>query len=52
LWPDGKKYVGQFVKNKREGIGTMTFPDKTSFQGKWKQGKRHGKGAITDINGI
>ena len=30
----------------------MTFPDGTSFEGKWKQGKRHGKGTITDVNGI
>lgn len=27
LWPDGKKYDGEFINDKREGHGTFHWPD-------------------------
>ena len=39
IWPDGRKYVGQFWDGQMEGQGTMTYPDGKVEDGIWKQGK-------------
>jgi hypothetical protein len=36
VWPDGRRYDGQFVLDQREGQGTMTWPDGRKFVGQWR----------------
>ena len=43
-WLDGKKYVGQYVDDKKEGYGVFTWPDNRQYNGYWKNGYHHGKG--------
>ena len=50
-WPDGDKYVGEWIKNKRNGRGTATLADGEKYVGQWKDGKRNGQGAVTYSNG-
>ena len=40
---DGK-YIGEIENGKPNGTGSITFLDGTMYVGKWKDGKRHGKG--------
>jgi hypothetical protein len=53
----GPKYVGQFKNGKRDGKGTMMFPDpKTSvgqkqYEGQWKEDQPNGKGTLTFYDG-
>lgn len=53
VWPDGVEYVGQFVDNRREGHGKITWVDGRwrSYDGEWKDGMQRGKGAYTDQKG-
>ena len=48
---DGATYVGQFVDGRREGLGTFTWSkygpaSGQSYEGQWKNNKRHGKGKM------
>ena len=47
-WPDGRIYVGGFVKDKKEGEGIFTWPDGRKYEGQWLEGKQHGRGKYTD----
>ena len=38
-WPDGRKYIGGFVKDKKEGHGLFTWNDGRKYDGEWKEGK-------------
>ena len=38
-WNDGKKYEGEFVKDKKQGFGILKWPDGRSYEGYWKNGK-------------
>ena len=38
-WPDGRKYEGQYVDDKKEGYGVYTYPDGRCYKGMWKNGK-------------
>ena len=37
--PDGKKYQGDFVNDKKEGIGVFIWKDGRKYAGEWKEGK-------------
>ena len=50
-WNDGKKYDGNFVKDKKEGFGILTWPDGRVYEGEWKNGKQHGKGSYINRDG-
>ena len=50
-YPDGKKYVGEFINGKRHGTGTFTYPDGTAFVGKFIAGKQKGLGECIGIDG-
>ena len=39
IWPDGKKYEGGFVNDKKEGKGIHHWPDGRRYEGEWKEGK-------------
>ena len=37
-YPDGAKYVGEFIKHQRHGQGTYTFANGEKYVGAWKNG--------------
>ena len=43
IWSDGKKYEGEFLNDKRDGIGRFTWADGRMYIGEWKGGKQNGK---------
>jgi len=53
-WPNGRKYIGEFVNDKKEGYGIHEWyilfinwnkrPDGRKYKGFWRNGKRHGDG--------
>tara|TARA_B100001079_G_C16078844_1_gene369003 strand:+ start:176 stop:403 length:228 start_codon:yes stop_codon:yes gene_type:complete len=51
-YSDGRKYKGNFEKNKLEGYGVMTYPsghiygEGSRYEGEWKEDKRDGKGRM------
>ena len=49
LWPDGKRYFGEFHAGKREGEGTIMDGNKV-YTGQWKGGLEEGEGTITINN--
>lgn len=49
-WPDGRKYEGDYVDDKKEGQGIFYWPDGRKYEGGWKNGKQHGKGYYTSAN--
>jgi len=38
-WKDGKKYVGSFIEDRREGEGTFYWADGRRYIGNWEAGK-------------
>ena len=51
-WPDGRKYEGEYMNDKKEGTGVFSWPDGRKYNGLWKNGKQHGIGFYTSIKGI
>lgn len=51
VWANGNKYVGNWLKNKREGLGRMTYSNKDIFEGIFKDGRKHGNGIYRFHNG-
>lgn len=49
-WPDGKKYTGDFVNDKKHGEGTFEWENGDKYTGQWKNGKMAGEGKIK-VNG-
>ena len=35
----------------KEGMGKYTYPDGKMYEGRWVNGKRHGRGVFRDTNG-
>lgn len=44
-------YYGHFKSGKRQGEGTMVYPDGTIYKGSWRQNLRSGYGELTDRKG-
>ncbi len=44
-WSSGHKYTGHYREGKRDGQGVMVYPNKTWYDGEWKNDDRHGHGA-------
>lgn len=38
--PDGRKYDGQWLNGKQDGVGNYTTASGKTKQGSWKEGKR------------
>jgi len=34
-WVDGRKYVGGYVGDKKQGTGAFTWPDGRHYEGEW-----------------
>jgi hypothetical protein len=43
-WPDGRKYEGEYLNDKKHGFGIFTFKDGRVYEGEWENGKQHGRG--------
>lgn len=50
-WKDGRKYVGSYQNDKKNGFGKYYWNDGRIFEGEWRNGKRNGKGRILYPNG-
>lgn len=44
---DGRRYIGEFRDDKRNGQGTYTWRSGWKFVGEWKDGKPNGQGTVT-----
>ncbi len=51
VWPDGKKYVGNFNMDKKDGFGVFSWPDGRQYEGSFKNGKQHGNGKFRSPKG-
>ena len=49
--PNGNKYVGEWLNNKRHGKGTYIFANGNKYVGEYRNGKWHGKGTLTYADG-
>jgi hypothetical protein len=34
-WPDGRKYEGEYINDKKHGFGIFTFKDGRIYEGEW-----------------
>ena len=50
-FPQGDRYIGEFVKGRRRGNGTYTFACGDVYEGLWKNDVRHGMGVLRYANG-
>lgn len=48
---DGSKYIGEFVRGRPHGRGTITHPNGTKYVGEFEAGKLHGQGTFTFADG-
>ena len=46
IWPDGRRYDGEYLEDKKYGVGTFYWPDGRKYIGHWKNGKQHGDGTF------
>ena len=49
-WADGRRYVGNYTNDLKEGFGTFQWPDGRSYQGQWLGGSQHLKVLPADLN--
>jgi len=40
IWPDGRKYIGQWANGKQHGNGTFLAVNGQQREGEWVNGKR------------
>ena len=38
-WPDGRKYEGEYLNDKKNGYGIFIWKDGKEYRGYWKNGK-------------
>ncbi len=51
-WPDGARYVGEYVDGRKHGRGTMFFASGEKYVGEFRAGKRYGQGTFTWPDGM
>ena len=39
IWPDGRKYLGEYVNERKHGYGEFYWPNGRVYKGHWKNGK-------------
>jgi len=52
IWPDGRKYVGEYVNDKKEGFGILELSNGRKYEGNWYNGMQQGKGLYIGANQI
>jgi hypothetical protein len=50
-WENGSKYIGHYVKDKKQGFGDMEWYDGHKYSGFWHKGHQHGLGILSDKDG-
>ena len=50
-YADGRLFIGNFVKDIKEGRGRFDWPDGRSYDGYWSNGKQDGPGVISNAKG-
>jgi DNA polymerase III epsilon subunit family exonuclease len=48
----GDRYVGEFINGIREGLGTYTWSNGTTYSGQWIASKMFGNGIMKTANGV
>lgn len=38
-WKDGRKYEGQYFKDRKHGFGIYTWADGRQYEGQWENGR-------------
>lgn len=51
LWRSSGVFKGNWVDDRMEGIGHMTWTDGQTYEGEYSQDQRQGKGTMTYVNG-
>lgn len=51
-WPDGRRYLGQYLDNQKQGEGVFYWPDGRLYDGGWRKGLRHGTSRFIDKSGV
>jgi hypothetical protein len=51
VWPDGEKYVGEYLNGKKIGQGTLTWASGNKYVGEFRNNRQHGQGTYTYANG-
>ena len=44
MYPDGRKYTGEWANHEFHGKGTFEWPDGRKYTGRWEKSKPHGAG--------
>lgn len=50
-WINGRKFIGEYVDDKKHGYGEYFWPDGSHFRGEWVNGQMHGKGVLINVEG-
>jgi len=43
-WKDGRRYEGQYLKDRKHGHGVYKWADGRMYDGQWENGRQHGEG--------
>ena len=38
-WPDGRRYIGEYANDKKEGFGEFIWQDGRGYRGEWLNGR-------------
>ena len=52
IWPDGRKYIGDWKANKMDGEGIFSWPNGCRYEGHYSQDKRNGEGTYYWLNNL
>jgi len=50
-YPNGERYVGEYLNGQRGGLGTYRFAKGNKYVGEYKDGQPNGQGTLTFANG-
>lgn len=51
VWPDGRRFRGQYKKDKKEGYGVFEHTNGNKYVGNWQDGLQHGSGVFITADG-
>jgi hypothetical protein len=52
IWESGEQYEGEWLNNRRNGVGSNTFTSGVIYYGQWKNDMRHGLGTTISKEGV